>query len=105
MAESITLSSPIAGQAAINILRPCLVILDAMNGRVTIQLREWVNGAFIQDGRFREFAYDAGTTPTGASLITALNKANLSTISLEKRIMNQLLTSGLLSGTVSGTVD
>ena len=105
MAESITLTTPIDGRSAIGILRPCLVALDVMNGRVTIQLREWVGGAFVQDGRFREFTYDAGTTPTGASLITALNKANLATISLEKRIMNQLLASGFVAGTVAGTVD
>lgn len=105
MAESITLTTPISGQASISVLRPCLLILDAMRGRVTIQLREWVAGEFVEDGRFREFTYDSSTTPTGASLIVSLNKANLSTTSLEKRIMNQLLTSGFVAGTVGGTVD
>ena len=105
MAESITLTTPISGQAAISVLRPSLLILDAMRGRVTIQLREWAAGAFVEDGRFREFTYDSATTPTGASLIVSLNKANLTTISLEKRIMNQLITSGLVAGSVGGTVD
>jgi|RhiMethySRZTD1v2_1073278.scaffolds.fasta_scaffold576679_2 hypothetical protein len=42
---------------------------------------------------------------TALNLIIALNKANLTTNSLEKRILNQLITDGFLSGTVSGSPD
>lgn len=103
MAEILTLTTPIAGQAAITTLRPCQLTLDMLSGRIIVQLREWTGTAFVMDGRFREFVYDATTTPTGAALIVSLNKANLSTISLEKRVMNQLITSGFLPGAVSGT--
>lgn len=105
MAESVTLTTPIAGQAAIPVLRPSFIGLDAAGRRVTIQLRPWDGTQFIIENRFLEFTYNDGTTPTGMSLITTLNKANLSTISLEKRTMNQLISSGYISGTVSGTPD
>jgi hypothetical protein len=35
----------------------------------------------------------------------ALNKANLSTTSLQRRVMNRLTALGRLSGTISGTPD
>lgn len=37
--------------------------------------------------------------------IIALNKANLSTNSLQRRILNRLTADGVLSGTISGTAD
>jgi hypothetical protein len=37
--------------------------------------------------------------------IIALNKANLSTTSLQKRIMQRLMALGYIAGTVTGTVD
>jgi hypothetical protein len=43
--------------------------------------------------------------PSGATLLNALNTANLSTNSLVKRIFNRLVADGYISGTVSGTPD
>jgi hypothetical protein len=44
--------------------------------------------------------------PTGAVLLTQLNTANLSTLSLVKRILQRLQTDGYIgAGTVSGTPD
>lgn len=40
-----------------------------------------------------------------ATLMTSLNKANLSTTSLHKRVLNQLISDGVLTGTVSGAPD
>ena len=42
---------------------------------------------------------------TAASLMVSLNKANLSTTSLHKRIINQLVSDGVIAGTVSGSPD
>ena len=54
-------------------------------------------------GDLLRFTY-AGATAT--SLMTALNKANLSTQSLHSRILSQLVTDGKLpAGTVTGTPD
>lgn len=45
------------------------------------------------------------TGQTAANLMVALNKANLSTSSLQKRVLERLATDGVISGTVSGTPD
>jgi hypothetical protein len=62
------------------------------------------------NGKIKQFTYgglDANATEKtkAANLMIALNKANLSTISLQKRILNQLISDGLISGTVTGVVD
>lgn len=105
MAEAMTLTTPIEGQAAITVMRLAQLTLDNVGGRVIIQVREWTGTVFAADGRFREFVFDAFSVPTGATLIVALNKANLSAVSLEKRVMNQLHASGVLRGAISGSPD
>jgi len=63
-----------------------------------------------ENGERKDFIY-GGSEASSAdkikalNLMTALNKANLSTTSLEKRILNQLVTDGLLSGAITGTPD
>jgi hypothetical protein len=49
-------------------------------------------------------AYTPTTTPTGSSLLVSLNKANLTTRSLNQRIFDRLILDGVLVGTVAGTV-
>ncbi len=43
--------------------------------------------------------------PTATTLMTSLNKANMSTTSLHKRVINQLVSDGVIAGTVSGSPD
>lgn len=50
----------------------------------------------------REVHYNG---PTATSLMVTLNKANLSTKSLHKRILEYLVTDGKLAGTITGAVD
>lgn len=102
--ETVTLSTPVITTASGAVMRPARVELNVLLGTVTVSVYPWVAGAFVTTGPALNVVYDASTTPTGASLIVALNKANLSTISLERRIINQLIASGHLTGTVSGTV-
>lgn len=45
----------------------------------------------------------SGTTAT--TLMNSLNTLNMSTTSLQKRILNRLVTDGVLAGTVSGSPD
>lgn len=54
------------------------------------------------NGERKEFRYE-GQTATG--LMTALNKANLSVKSLQRRILEKLSADGKLEGTVTGTPD
>ena len=42
---------------------------------------------------------------TASSLMTTLNKANLTTNSLHRRVLTQLVSDGVIAGTVAGTPD
>lgn len=67
------------------------------------------------DGQYIEIGYRASggapyahtyTGATAVSLMTSLNKANLTTNSLHKRILNQLATDGVIGpGSVTGAPD
>ena len=43
--------------------------------------------------------------PDAIALMRGLNKANLTTKSLHKRIMEQLVADGIITGTITGTPD
>ena len=101
--EVVTLSAPILATSTATVMRPARVEFNVLLGTVQISLYPWVAGVFVTSGAPLNVTYNASTTPTGAALIVSLNKANFSTISLERRIINQLVTSGYLTGTVSGT--
>lgn len=103
--ESIALTAPVVTQATTTVLRPARVNFNLLLGRVEVTMMRWNGIAFINTDQRLDVVYDATTTPTGLSLIIALNKANFSTAnnSLERRIMAQLIASGYLAGTVSGT--
>lgn len=48
---------------------------------------------------------DTGSAPVATTMLTALNKANLSTQSLQNRILSRLIADGVLVGSVTGTPD
>lgn len=54
------------------------------------------------NGEAKHHTY-SGTT--AQSLLVALNKANLSTTSLHRRIIDRLVSDGVIAGTVSGSPD
>ena len=72
--------------------------LDRLTPEIRIRISTTTAAGYI----YREFSY-YGSTAT--SLMNTLNKANLTTNSLYKRIMNQLINDGFLSGSVLGTPD
>lgn len=50
--------------------------------------------------------YDETTTPTGAAIMLGLNKANLSTLSLHRRILERLAADGVIGpGAIVGVPD
>lgn len=69
--------------------------LDIDAGTIYVQLRG-ANGESISK------LYDKNTTPTGLTLLTALNTSNNSVTSLIKRVYTRLIADGVLTGTVSG---
>lgn len=62
----------------------------------------------VQDNLGNEVTntYSAATMPTGATLLSQLNKANFTNNSLQKQIINRLVLDGFLpTGTVGGSAD
>ena len=54
-----------------------------------------------EDGKYTDQVYEGATATT---LMIGLNKANLSTRSLNQRIFDRLIADGRISGTVAGSV-
>src|SRR5207249_4446898 len=93
MAEVLTLSAPIVppSRTTYQVTR---LVLD-LNAKV---IQAWLLGS---DGVELDVEWNGAQAVT---LMTALNTANLSTVSLVKRVLQQAVTDGLLpAGTVSGT--
>lgn len=72
------------------------LILDVTRSRIVAQL-------VCPGGDPITKQYDSFTTPTGATLLTSLNRGNFSVNSLVKAVYNRLITDGVISGTVTGT--
>jgi hypothetical protein len=63
-----------------------------------------------EHGELKEFRYGGSTAPSAEktkalNLMIALNKANLTVKSLQRRVLEQLAADGLLAGSVTGTPD
>lgn len=91
MAETLTLTTPITS----TVFAVARLILDWEGAAIYIVLNA--------NGRRFEYSY---TGATATALMTALNKANLSTKSLHRRIIEQLVSDfPELGGTISGAPD
>lgn len=69
--------------------------LDFEHAMLTIRIRG-------TNGEPKEFRYEGATATT---LMIALNKANLSLKSLQRRVLERLLADGLIAGAVTGNPD
>lgn len=94
MAEQVDLSAPVAKPSTAN-YRVSYLNLDVDNLRISVFLT-------ANNGETLQKVYDATTVPTGATLLTALNRGNFSVNSLIKAIYNRLIADGILVGTISG---
>lgn len=104
MAETFVLTTAeVVPQIVNNSYRVIVLLLDWEKAFIDIQLRG-------DNGELRRVSYGGpGATSQdriqAQSMMIALNKANLSVKSLQRRILEQLVTDGKLSGTVTGTPD
>ena len=92
--EQLDLTTPETAPNVTN-YRVDALVLDWAGARIDVR----VSGT---NGEKKSFTY-TGTTAT--TLMIALNKANLTTKSLQRRILERLVTDGLYAGTVSGSPD
>lgn len=96
MAETLVLTVPeVVPQITTTDYHVILLRLDIEAKQVSVHVRG-------SNGERKEFRYE---NQAAVDLITALNKANLTTKSLQRRILEKLAVDGLLVGTVSGTPD
>lgn len=106
--EKITLSAPVfvsSGATDFRVWQLVLKRADAdspeNNAEIRATLREVSGATFIANGRTLTCSYSGAQAE---SLIVALNSANLSTQSLEHRIIARCQTDGQLgAGSISGT--
>jgi hypothetical protein len=103
MPEDVTLDSAVQTDAGATNFRVTLLHLDWEAAQIIIRLREVSGGSIVTDGKIVSHTY---TGDTATTLMRQLNKVDLSSNSLHKRIMSRLQTDGVLgSGTISGTPD
>ena len=92
MAERLDLASPEQAAPGTITWKPILVHLNWEQGTFKIGFRG-------DNGEYTSIGYE-GTEAT--TLMRALNRANLSTKSLHRRIMEKAVSDGKLNGTISG---
>lgn len=94
MAEQVDLVTPVTKPSITN-YRVSYMNLDIDNARITVFLT-------ANNGETLQKVYDSTTTPTGATLLHALNTGNFSTNSLLRAVYNRLIADGVIAGTVTG---
>ncbi len=95
MAEKLDLASPEQDAPGTVTWKPILLHLNWEKATIKAGFRG-------DNGEYTSVGWDGATATT---LMVALNKANLSTKSLHKRIMEKAVADGKLSGTISGAPD
>jgi len=95
MAEKLDLTTPTPSIPGVNNYTVDKLILDNGGSRIDVFLLA-NNGE-----QLRHSYYDSEAD----SLMVSLNKADLSTNSLQRRILQRLINDGVLIGSVSGTPD
>ena len=92
--EEVALTTPIT-TPSITAWQVSILHLDWGASQITIKLKG-------PNGETKLHSYSGATALT---MMVALNKANLTANSLHKRVLNQLITDGVVLGTVTGTPD
>ena len=95
MAEKIDLGSPAQAKPGTVSWRPFLININWDAETIKIGFRG-------DNEEYTSIAYEGATA---IALMAALNKADLGVKSLHRRIMERVISDGLLSGTISGTPD
>lgn len=91
-AEQLNLTTPITAPSTTT-YKVIFLAMQWPQGQVTIELAD-------ENGKTTGYSYNGAEA---TSLMAALNTANLSVKSLQRRILEKLVSDGKLTGTVSGT--
>jgi len=94
MAEIVTLTAPIV-PPTLTTYRVVMLSLDWDSASIAIRLKG-------TNGETKFCGYQGATA---LSMMTTLNKANLTANSLQKRVLTQLISDGEIAGAISGSPD
>ena len=94
MPEKLTLAVPVA-QTSLNEVEVVFLLLNKFEKKIEIRLQ----------GNTKELLYFYYEGQIALNLMIALNKANLSLKSLERRIIEKLIADGKLAGAIVGVPD
>lgn len=101
MAETYTASAPIKSDPGATTFRVAAILFDWAHAYIEITLREWNGSTFTSKEVTASYEGASATT-----LMTQLNKVNLSTQSLHSRVIDRLKADGKLpAGNTSGAPD
>lgn len=100
MAEQLDLTTPIPGTAALNDYEVIGIHLNWMEAADDAYIKVVLAG---DNGRGRSIVLATGAA--ARTLMAALNKADLSANSLQRRVLQKLIDDGHLAGTISGSPD
>ena len=95
-AEQVDLTTPDQVQAGTSTYSVAQLTLDWEHGRIVIRL-------VGDNGERKEVVF--GDADNARAMMRALNKTDLSTVSLHRRIMERLIADGHLAGSISGAPD
>ena len=95
-AEQVDLTAPDQVQAGTSTYSVTQLVLDWEQGRIVIKL-------VGDNGERKEVVF--GDADNARAMMRALNKMDLSTVSLHRRIMERLIADGHLVGSISGVPD
>jgi len=94
MPEIVTLTTPVT-PPSLTTYRVVMLAMDWDSASIAIRLKG-------TNGETKFCGYQGATATT---LMVALNKANLTSNSLQKRVLTQLIADGEIAGTISGSPD
>ena len=94
MPEKLTLAAPVV-QTSLSEVEVVFLLLNKFEKKIEIRLQ----------GNTKELLYFYYEGPVALNLMIALNKANLSLKSLERRIIEKLMADGKLAGAIVGAPD
>lgn len=98
--ERVVFPVPVQADAGAVEFRVSELVLNVEASVVTVRLRETSDGAFVPNGRQVVASYAAADAD---ALMRALNTANLSTKSLQRRVIEKLVADGKVpAGLISG---
>ena len=105
---SLLFAFPISAKEQIDLTTPDQTVVGTLTYSITHLSLNWEHGRIVvkligENGERRDVIL--GDAENARAMMTALNTLDLSVKSLHRRIMEKLISSGKLAGTISGTPD